>query len=197
VTTTVVLRFQHAPAPTDNVATGKIEAAKPSLAQAPSGAEVAVAQPSPASKNETAIPEAMEKIPAKKDQPMAIAETNVADSKIVSREKAEIAPEKARVQSDYIPPPAPAPAASAALSTSRDDHAEARPARKEKKELSGALSKSLAEQPSERQLEIIRTLKRDGKLEAAKKALAELQKQFPEFKVPEDLRALIQPEPTK
>ena len=60
----------------------------------------------------------------------------------------------------------------------------------------GALAKAPnADKPTAKQLEEIRKLQRKGKLDAAKKALAELLKAFPQYPVPEDLRALIEPGP--
>lgn len=50
-----------------------------------------------------------------------------------------------------------------------------------------------AETPAQKQIAEIRKLKHEGKLEAAKKALAALRKQFPQYPLPEDLRALIEP----
>ena len=50
-----------------------------------------------------------------------------------------------------------------------------------------------AETPTQKQIAEIRKLKYEGKLEAAKKALAALRKQFPQYQLPEDLRALIEP----
>lgn len=49
------------------------------------------------------------------------------------------------------------------------------------------------ETPTQEQIAEIRKLKHEGKLEAAKKALAVLRKQFPQYQLPEDLRALIEP----
>ena len=48
-------------------------------------------------------------------------------------------------------------------------------------------------QPTLQQLDEIRKLKREGKLDAAKQALKALRKQFPQYKLPEDLRDLIEP----
>ena len=48
-------------------------------------------------------------------------------------------------------------------------------------------------QPTLQQLDEIRKLKREGKLDAAKQALEALRKQFPQYKLPEDLRDLIDP----
>ena len=48
-------------------------------------------------------------------------------------------------------------------------------------------------QPTLQQLDEIRKLKREGKLDAAKQALEALRKQFPQYKLPEDLRDLIEP----
>lgn len=60
----------------------------------------------------------------------------------------------------------------------------------------GSLAKARsAAQPTEKQIEEIRKLQRDGKLDAAKKALAELRKKFPQYTVSEDLRALIETTP--
>lgn len=50
-----------------------------------------------------------------------------------------------------------------------------------------------AETPTQKQITEIRKLKHEGKLEAAKKALTALRKQFPQYQLPEDLRALIEP----
>lgn len=87
--------------------------------------------------------------------------------------------EEARPKAAYAPPPA-APVASAAPAP--------------KLEALNTLSKARAPaQPSEKQVEDIRKLQREGKLEAAKKVLADLRKQFPHYKVPEDLRGLIEP----
>lgn len=87
--------------------------------------------------------------------------------------------EEARPKAAYTPPPT-APVASAAPAP--------------KLEALNVLSKARAPtQPSEKQVEDIRKLQREGKLEAAKKVLADLRKQFPHYKVPEDLRGLIEP----
>lgn len=92
----------------------------------------------------------------------------------------------------------PAPAAAIRQETPSDKLAEAeRPLVRERKlETFGTLAKTRgAEQPTDRQIEEIRKLQREGKRDAAKKALAELRKKFPLYKVPEDLRALIEPAP--
>jgi hypothetical protein len=90
-------------------------------------------------------------------------------------------------------PPAPAPAAQRA-EPSADRLAETQPAIASKPEALDTLAKARSPgKPTDKQLEDIRRLQREGKLEAAKKALAELRKQFPLYKVPEDLRGLIEP----
>ena len=59
---------------------------------------------------------------------------------------------------------------------------------------SRAFSKELsADKPTTQQLDEIRKLKREGKLDAAKQALETLRKQFPQYTLPEDLRDLIDP----
>ena len=98
-----------------------------------------------------------------------------------------------------IPPravaaPPPAPVARASPSVDRLAEAEKHDANEPKQEAFGSLAKAQGPaQPTEKQIEDIRKLQREGKLEAAKKALVELRKQFPQYKVPEDLRALIEP----
>ncbi len=58
----------------------------------------------------------------------------------------------------------------------------------------GRLAKTRGiEKPTDKQIEEIRKLRREGDLDAAKKAMAELRKRYPLFKVPDDLRALIEP----
>ena len=111
-------------------------------------------------------------------------------------------------QSAAIPAaPAPAPMAdaldaaptmSAAGSTNpkAESRLEAAPALARERSSSDlhTFSKELStSQPTLQQLDEIRKLKREGKLDAAKLALESLRKQFPQYKLPEDLRDLIDP----
>jgi hypothetical protein len=87
------------------------------------------------------------------------------------------------------PPPAATRQEAPAEQLAEAEHAQTRA---RKSEALGALAKARsADQPTAKQIEEIRKLQREGKLDAAKKSLAELRKTFPQYTVPEDLRALI------
>jgi len=114
----------------------------------------------------------------------------------VNPQLADSTPEGAAVSGTLRPSPAAAAPAAKRAETSTDQLAEAepRPAREPKLQAYSTPTKARSQDnPTEKQLEDIRKLQHEGKLDAAKKVLAELRKQFPQFKVPEDLRGLIEP----
>lgn len=91
---------------------------------------------------------------------------------------------------------APAVSAAGAASPKAEFRLEAAPtlARERSSSDLRTFSKELStSQPTLQQLDEIRKLKREGKLDAAKQALETLRKQFPQYKLPEDLRDLIDP----
>ena len=91
---------------------------------------------------------------------------------------------------------APAISAAGAASSAAESRAETAPARAPERLSSDFLplsNEQSADKPTPQQLEDIRKLKREGKLDAAKQATETLRKQFPHYKLPEDLRVLIEP----
>ena len=91
---------------------------------------------------------------------------------------------------------APAVSAAGVASPKAESRAETAPALARERLTSDlrTFSKELSTaQPTLQQLDEIRKLKREGKLDAAKQALKALRKQFPQYKLPEDLRDLIEP----
>lgn len=91
---------------------------------------------------------------------------------------------------------APTISAAGAASPKAESRAETAPAIIQERSPSRfrTLSKELnTAQPTLQQLEAIRKLKQEGKLDAAKQALEALRKLFPQYKLPEDLRDLIDP----
>jgi hypothetical protein len=202
---TVVLQSRQAPRPPepDNVAAN---AARPA-AKAEIARSAAPKKNEPARKQDQALQlAAAEQAQAQRRREAATATAAEAaatqakqerDLKIAAAEppptrRIEPAPSGAKPMADAAP--TQVAAAPAAPPAERVTAAPAPGALEQKFEAMGHLAKSRGTaQPTEKQLEDIRKLQREGKREAAKKALAELRKQFPLYKVPEDLRALIEP----
>ena len=190
--TTVALQYRPAPSlpPQESVATNT-----PPHIATPAPVVVAAAKPEPAKKMAAA------EQTKQKAQELKIAKAEAAPTRSLMQAQApSSAPvladaaraeagaalsSEARSKAAYAPPP---PAAERLAETA------VQPARAPKLEGIGVLAKARSPaQPSAEQLEEIRKLKREGKVEAAKKALDELRKQFPQYKLPDDLRSLIEP----
>lgn len=200
--TTLVLEFRPTPStqPLESASAPPTSAMKPEVAAAPATQPpeqpIAAVQPekkaprpaAPASRN------------ARQDQAarIASAETALLEQRRQASEKMAAAPPLARsVESAPRPTPSPVQppedADAAAVGSSAAAAAEPRPPEAKREAFSPQAKARSPETPTDKQLEDIRKLQREGKLEAAKKALAELRKQFPHYKVPEDLRGLIEP----
>lgn len=91
---------------------------------------------------------------------------------------------------------APAISAAGAVSPKAESRTETAPAfarERSSSDMRTFLQERSASQPTLQQLDEIRKLKREGKLDAARQALEALRKQFPQYRLPEDLRDLIEP----
>jgi len=218
VVTTVVLQLRQTPStpPLESASAPATQAAKPEVAAAkPEKKAERPAQAAPTSRavrqNQAAQIAAAEEAQRRSDSEQLAAAA--ARAKQQAELKIAAAPPLARsVESAPRPVPSPAqpmaeadtPVGAAASGAARPSVAAAAPpAAKQAEPAADRLAETEAysppskvrgpEKPTDKQLEDIRKLQREGKLEAAKKALAELRKQFPLFKVPEDLRGLIEP----
>ena len=171
--------------------------------------EISEASPPPALAMQAPEDVASKSSPAAKPVPQTPARRAVAPPILAERPPAPAAStESAKKQPSpaMAAPPAPealadaqadAPTMSAAgASPKAESRAETAPALARERLTSDlrTFSKELSTgQPTLQQLDEIRKLKREGKLDAAKQALEALRKQFPQYKLPEDLRDLIEP----
>lgn len=189
--TTLVLQLRPTPStqPLESAGAPPTSAMKPEVAATPKPEKKTPGPTAPASRA------------SRQDQAAQIAgaEAALLEQRRKESEKMAAAPPLAR-SVESAPRPAPSPvqpledADAAAVGASAAAEAEPRPAPEAKLEAFRSQAKARSpEMPTDKQIEDIRKLQREGKLEAAKKALAELRKQFPHYKVPEDLRGLIEP----
>lgn len=209
--TTLVLQSRQAPPAPSAVASAPVttpgpQAIKP---EQPNAAKVADAKPAPKAKRrvdeqqQQALQIAAAEDAAKAERRSeSAAYTDAAEQAQQKMQDAKIAAAPAPTSNE---PAAPAPTPVAAAAPPQvasvppppaEQLAEAQHAqtRAPKVEALGALAKARsADQPTEKQIAEIRKLLREGQRDAAKKSLAELRKKFPQYTVPEDLRALIEP----
>ncbi len=189
--TTLVLQLRPTPStqPLESAGAPPTSAMKPEVAATPKPEKKTPGPTAPASRA------------SRQDQAAQIAgaEAALLEQRRKESEKMAAAPPLTR-SVESAPRPAPSPvlpledADATALGASAAAEAEPRPAPEAKREALSTQAKDRSpEMPTDKQIEDIRKLQREGKLEAAKKALAELRKQFPHYKVPEDLRGLIEP----
>lgn len=171
--------------------------------------EISEASPPPALAMQAPEDVASKSSPAAKPVPQTPARRAVAPPILAERPPAPAAStESAKKQPSPAMAAAPAPEAvadaqdaapaisAAGASPKAESRAETAPAlaRERLTSDSRTFSKELsADKPTTQQLDEIRKLKHEGKLNAAKQALETLRKQFPQYKLPEDLRDLIDP----